>query len=66
MGIENQSTLYVGDNPPIDAKGANDSGLISVWLSNGRIWNIDQYKPRITIEKLSELTRIALIHSSII
>jgi putative hydrolase of the HAD superfamily len=58
MGIESQSTLFVGDNPLLDVKGANDSGLISVWLSNGRIWNIDSYQPVMTIEKLSELTRI--------
>lgn len=35
----NENTLFVGDNPLVDIKGANDSGLIPVWLSHGQVLN---------------------------
>ena len=49
------TTLFVGDNPIVDIKGAIDSGLISVWVSNHQIWTIKQYQPKLTINQLSDL-----------
>ncbi len=54
----NENTLFVGDNPLIDIKGANDSGLISVWLNHGQVWNIKQYIPKYIINNISELMKI--------
>lgn len=53
-----ETTLFVGDNPLIDIKGAIDSGLISVWLSHGQVWNIKNYIPRYIINNISELMKI--------
>ena len=50
-----ETTLFVGDNPMVDIKGAIDSGLISVWLSHDRAWNIKQFHPTYIIDKLSDL-----------
>lgn len=35
-----ETTLFVGDNPLWDIKGAIDVGLISAWLSNGKKWDV--------------------------
>lgn len=32
LGTDPGRTLYVGDNPVIDAQGADDAGLLGVWL----------------------------------
>jgi len=50
-----ETTLFVGDNPMVDIKGAIDSGLISVWLSHDQAWNIKQFHPTYIIDKLSDL-----------
>ena len=49
------TTLFVGDNPVVDIKGALDSGLISVWVSNCRTWSTAQYRPDSTIDGLAGL-----------
>ena len=58
INSNNENTLFVGDNPLIDIKGAIDSDLISVWLSQGQVWNIEHYKPRYIINNISELMQI--------
>jgi putative hydrolase of the HAD superfamily len=55
LNIENNSALYIGDNPSTDIKGANDAGITSVWLSLGQTWDIEDYYPVITISSLSEI-----------
>lgn len=52
------TTLFVGDNPIVDIMGANDSGLISVWMSNHKIWQVKQYQPKFTINRLSDLENL--------
>lgn len=52
------TTLFVGDYPSIDIKGAYDAGIMSAWLSYGRVWNIDDYRPDHIIHDLSELISI--------
>lgn len=54
----NETTLFVGDNPLVDVKGANDSGLVSVWLSQGQAWNEKSYAPQYIITDISELMKI--------
>lgn len=36
LGATPERTLYVGDNPAVDAVGATDAGLVGVWLDRGR------------------------------
>ena len=50
--------LFVGDNPVIDMKGAIDAGLVSVWLSNGQVWNMKHFAPKFTINNISQLIKI--------
>jgi putative hydrolase of the HAD superfamily len=58
INSNNETTLFVGDNPLIDIKGAIDSGLVSVWLSHGQVWNIKHCAPRYIINNISELMKI--------
>lgn len=55
INSNSETTLFVGDNPLWDVKGAIDAGLVSVWLSNGQTWNIKHYRPRYIIKNISEL-----------
>lgn len=52
------NTIFVGDNPEWDIKGAIDAGLIAVWISNGQSWEIKNYSPNFIINDLSELKDI--------
>ncbi|OMH36725.1 HAD family hydrolase [Tersicoccus sp. Bi-70] len=36
LGSAPERTLYVGDNPAVDAVGASDAGLVGVWLDRSR------------------------------
>lgn len=55
----NEATLFVGDNPLWDIKGALDAGLIPVWLSNGQVWDTKYYLPRYIINNISALMNIS-------
>jgi putative hydrolase of the HAD superfamily len=50
-----ESTLFVGDNPTTDIKGAIDAGLVTVWLSGGEKWSNCDYMPQYTISDIAEL-----------
>lgn len=56
----NKTTLFAGDNPLWDIKGAIDAGLIPVWLSNGQVWDTKHYMPRYIINNISELMNISI------
>ena len=58
INSNSETTLFVGDHPLWDIKGAMDAGLIPVWLSNGKVWNSKQYTPRYIINSISELLNI--------
>lgn len=58
INSNNKTTLFVGDNPLIDIKGAIDAGLISVWLNHGQAWNTKHYIPKYIINNISELMKI--------
>lgn len=59
INSNSETTLFVGDNPLWDIKGAIDAGLISVWLSNGQVWDAQHYMPRYIINNISELMNIS-------
>jgi len=59
INSNNETTLFVGDNPLWDIKGAINAGLISVWLSNGKVWDAKQYAPKYIINNISELMNIS-------
>lgn len=58
INSNNKTTLFVGDNPLIDIKGAIDSSLIPIWLSHGQVWNIKNYIPKYIINNIFELMQI--------
>jgi putative hydrolase of the HAD superfamily len=58
VNSNNETTLFVGDNPLIDIKGAIDSGLTSAWLSHGQAWNIKHFTPKYIINDICELMKI--------
>lgn len=51
----NKTTLFVGDHPVNDIKGASDAGLKTVWLSRGQAWNMKNCTPHFIIDDISEL-----------
>lgn len=55
IGSKKETTLYVGDNPVNDIKGAIYARLIPIWLSNGKTWDEDTFFPRCIINSLAEL-----------
>lgn len=59
INSNNETTLFVGDNPLWDIKGAIDAGLISVWLSMGQVWDTKHYMPKYIINNISELMNIS-------
>lgn len=58
INSSSETTLFVGDNPLLDIKGAIDAGLHSVWLSNGRAWDTKDYMPEYIINNISGLKNI--------
>lgn len=58
INSNSKTTLFVGDNPLCDIKGAIDGGLTSVWLNGGQAWEIKQYVPKYIINNISELMNI--------
>jgi len=66
INSNNETTLFVGDNPLWDIKGAIDAGLIPVWLSDGQVWDIKHYMPRYIINNISELMSISFEPDEII
>lgn len=55
---EGNSTIFVGDSPSLDIKGAIDAGLVSVWLKNGEAWDNYDYRPNYIISNISELINL--------
>jgi 2-haloalkanoic acid dehalogenase type II len=56
-----KKTLFIGDHPVNDIKGAADAGLHGVWLKGFMAWDMTIGEPRFTINKLNEL--LVLIES---
>lgn len=59
INSSNKTTLFVGDHPVNDIKGSSDAGLKSVWLSNGRVWNIKGCAPQYNINDISYLIELS-------
>ncbi|GAB3532155.1 HAD family hydrolase [Arthrobacter tecti] len=46
LGTSPSATLYVGDNPAIDAEGADAAGLVGIWLDRGLHTGVEGFKGR--------------------
>ena len=52
-------TLFVGDNPVVDMMGANNSGLVSVWLSGHKKWDNEQFRPQVIVDRITDLKQLS-------
>ena len=50
-----QRTLFVGDNPETDIKGAQKIGMLTAWLRRGRVYPTDVSLPDYQIDHVAEL-----------
>lgn len=50
--------MFVGDNPIVEIQGANDSGLVPVWMGNHQVLQVKQDQPKFTINRLSDLKNL--------
>jgi putative hydrolase of the HAD superfamily len=58
--LESQDIIYVGDNPMMDFKGANDLGIFTIGIKNNLLKNKkieNDFKPKIEIKNLLELQK---------
>ncbi len=59
MDAAPESSVFVGDRPANDIAGANNTGMISVWMNPPHIeFDLNNIKPDYTITALSELLPI--------
>jgi putative hydrolase of the HAD superfamily len=49
LGVDAESTLFVGDNPEVDIVGAAQAGLQTAWFRNGAVWP-DGLLPRADVD----------------
>lgn len=45
LGIDARDAFFVGDNPHSDIRGASQVGMRTVWLANGRHWELSGFRP---------------------
>ncbi|MBD2848687.1 HAD family hydrolase [Paenibacillus sp. IB182496] len=55
LGVKPEFTIYVGDHPLNDVKGASDAGLKTIWLEGFRKWDVPETQPHYKISKLTEM-----------
>jgi len=53
-----EKTLFIGDNPANDIKGAIDAGLMTVWLSYGKMWSEENYTPKYIVKEIHEIIEL--------
>jgi putative hydrolase of the HAD superfamily len=58
LNVEPETSIYVGDHPVNDIKGALDAGLKTVWLKGFRDWDVKEVKPHYTVSDLRELMKM--------
>ena len=52
IGASASETLFVGDNTEADIGGASGVGMRTAWMSHGRSWEIDSYRPDYVIDNV--------------
>ena len=56
LGFSPEETLFVGDHPVNDVRGAKAVGMTAVWLHRGKPWPVEhEDQPDVIIESLREL-----------
>ena len=58
IGATPSDTLFVGDNQEADIGGADGVGMRTAWMSHGRPWKIDSYRPTHVIEHVWDVRSI--------
>lgn len=53
-----ETSIYIGDHPLNDIKGAREAGLRTIWLEGFREWDIFDVQPHYTVNELRELIKI--------
>lgn len=59
-----QSTLFVGDNPEADIRGAQAVGMQTAWIHRGRDWPYEDQRPDYIVSHVADL-RSVLLNGSI-
>lgn len=52
-------TLFVGDHPTLDIRGAKEAGLSAAWMTRGRTWEEPAFRPDLFLHNLGDLLRQA-------
>ena len=50
----------VGDNPEADVGGAVAAGLRSAWITRGRTWELDAFRPDVSVATVPEAVELIL------
>ncbi|GAF19290.1 LOW QUALITY PROTEIN: 2-haloalkanoic acid dehalogenase [Bacillus sp. JCM 19046] len=60
-GIHKEEAIMVGDNLHTDIKGANASGIYSIWLNRDHVINETDIVPNLEIHSLEELLQLPIL-----
>ncbi len=55
LGSQPNHTLFVGDHPILDIRGAKEAGLPAAWMSRGRTWEEPAFRPDLILQNLMDL-----------
>ena len=55
-----QRTLFVGDNPEADIRGAQAVGMRTAWIHRGRDWPYEDQRPDYIVSHVAELRSVLL------
>ena len=58
LGVNPESSFYIGDHPHNDIKGASEAGLRTIWLEGFREWDVEGVLPHYRISELMEMIKI--------
>ena len=58
IGASPSETLFVGDNTEADIGGASGVGMQTAWMSHGRSWKIDAYRPDHVIQSVWDVRQL--------
>jgi len=58
LGVDADSSIYIGDHPHNDIKGASQAGLTTIWLEGFQAWDVTDIQPHYTIRELREMIDI--------